>query len=237
MPALPSNELPTPQINVSSAPKVDEAAKAFLSAWESEDYDAMYQQLSSASKQAVSAEEFETFYKDTALNMNLQSLKTEFISNTTNPSSADASIKANYTTGLFGLIEREIVIPLVLENGAWKINWDRGLVMPELAGGNRLQAESTGSPRGAIYDRNGEVIADQTTAYALAIIPNQIEDGKEGILLNQLSNLTGRTVESIQESYEDIRLTNWYVPVGEASEAEVQERWDVIILTGRPAIE
>ncbi|MDP2966483.1 MAG: penicillin-binding transpeptidase domain-containing protein [Pelolinea sp.] len=229
---LPTNALPTPQIKVASAPKVDDTARAFLSAWESENYDAMYQQLSSASQQTVSAEDFSSFYKETAVNMNLQSLKTEFISSTTNPDSATAKYSASFTTGIFGSFEREIDMPMVLEKGAWKVSWDRGLVMPELAGGNRLQVESTGAPRGAIYDRNGEPIADQTTAYALAIIPNQIEDGKEGILLNQLSKLTGRTTEAIQESYADIRLTNWYVPVGEASEAEVQANWNVLSTLG-----
>ncbi|MCJ7520370.1 MAG: hypothetical protein MUO42_11960, partial [Anaerolineaceae bacterium] len=73
-----SQELPTPQIKVSSAPKVDDAARAFLGAWESKNYDAMYQLLSNASRQAISVEDFSTFYKDTAVNMNLQSLKTEF---------------------------------------------------------------------------------------------------------------------------------------------------------------
>jgi len=227
-----SQELPTPQIKVSSAPKVDDAARAFLGAWESENYDAMYQLLSNASRQAISVEDFSTFYEDTAVNMNLQSLKTEFISSATNPASASAKFKATFTTGIFGLFEREIEMPLILENGAWKVNWDHGLIMPELAGGNRLQVESTGALRGAIYDHNGEPIADQTTAYALAIIPNQIEDGKEGILLNQLSKLTGRTTESIQKSYEDIRLTNWYVPVGEASEAEVQANWNILSTLG-----
>ena len=224
----PSGGLPTPQMNVSEAPKVEDAARAFLSAWESEDYDAMYQQLSSASQQAITAEDFALFYKETAVNMNLQALKTAFISDTTNPSSATAKFTANYTTGFFGVFDREINMPLVLENNVWKVNWDHALIMPELAGGNRLKSESTSAPRGAIYDRNGEPIANQTTAYALAIIPNQIEDGKEGTLLNQLSRLTGRTTESIQESYSDIRLTNWYVPVGEASEAEVQANWNLI---------
>ena len=232
MPGIPSNELPTPQMIVSAAPKVEDAVRAFLGAWESENYDAMYQQLSAASKQAITAEDFSLFYKETAITMNLQALKTEFMSNTTNPSSAAARFKANYTTGFFGSFDREIEMPLVLENNEWKVAWDRALIMPELAGGNRLQSESSSAPRGAIYDRNGEPIANQTTAYALAIIPNQIEDGKEGTLLNQLSNLTGRTTESIQASYEDIRLTNWYVPVGEASDAEVTANWGILSTLG-----
>jgi hypothetical protein len=46
-------ELPTPQIKVNSAPKVEDAAKVYLSDWESGNYSAMYDQLSSASQQAV----------------------------------------------------------------------------------------------------------------------------------------------------------------------------------------
>ena len=232
IPGLPSNELPTPQVVVSAAPKVEDAVRAYLSAWESENYDVMYQQLSAASKQAITAEDFSLFYKETAISMNLQTLKAEFVSDTTNPSSAAARFKASFTTGFFGSFDREIEMPLVLENNEWKVTWDRALIMPELAGGNRLQSESSSAPRGAIYDRNGEPIANQTTAYALAIIPNQIEDGKEGSLLYQLSLLTGRTTESIQASYEDIRLTNWYVPVGEVSEAEIGTNWDLVVSLG-----
>ena len=231
-PGSASNELPTPQMIVSAAPKVEDTVRAFLGAWESENYDAMYQQLSSASKQAITAEDFALFYKETAISMNLQTLTAEFMSDMTNPSSAAARFKAIFTTGFFGTFDREIEMPLVLENNEWKVSWDRALIMPELAGGNRLQSESSSALRGAIYARNGEPIANQTTAYALAIIPNRIEDGREGTLLNQLSNLTGRTTESIQASYEDIRLTNWYVPVGEASEAEIQANWSLLSTLG-----
>jgi hypothetical protein len=57
--------------------------------------------------------------------MNLQTLKTEFVSNTTNPSSAAARFEANFTTGFFGSFDREIEMPLVLENNEWKVIWDR----------------------------------------------------------------------------------------------------------------
>ena len=79
--------------------------------------------------------------------------------------------------------------------------------MPELSGGNRLSLEVLKNERGSIYDRNGDPIVEQTTAWSLVIIPNQIETGNEGALLNLLSDITGKTPESIQASYEDIRLT------------------------------
>jgi len=220
--------LPTPQIKITAAPDVEAAANAFLDAWEAGDYTAMYGLLSESARSIISADEFQAVYEDAAFNMTLGSLETELLRTAKNPDSATASYRSIFQTGRFGAFERENTMPLVMENAGWRIVWDHGLILPELAGGNHLVMEAIRAERGAIFDRNGEPIVDQTSAYALAIIPNQIEDGKEGILLNQLSKLTGRTTESIQESYEDIRYTNWYVAVGEASEAEIQENWNVI---------
>ena len=225
----PSGELPTPQMQVSAAPDVDSAAVSFLDLWETGEYDQMYELISSASKQGMSAEDFNAFYQETALNATLQSVETQLLSSMKNPNSANIKYKVIFNTALFGIFEREIDMNLTLEDNIWKVDWDPGLIMPELVGGNRLQLETIYSERGDIYARNDQPIVDQATAYALAIIPNQIEDGKEGILLKYLADLTGRTPESIQASYEDIRLTNWYVPVGEVSAAEVDENWDVII--------
>jgi len=224
----PSAELPTPQIKVMAPPEVDSVVNEYLQAWESKDYEAMYRLLSQEARTNISHEDFAKFLQETALNMTQQSIETRFISATKNPSTANAEYAVRFRTSLFGEIEREYDMPLVLENDLWRIRWDHGLVLPELSGGNRLQLEVISQERGAIFDRKRAPIAEQTSAYALAIIPNQIEDGREGLLLSQLSELTGRTTESIQEQYEDIRLTNWYVPVGEASKAEVSERWDTL---------
>lgn len=226
------NELPTPQAKVTSVPEVDDLAAVFLDAWEAEDYPGMYSQLSSASKQAYSQADFTAYYQDTASSATLLSVDTQILKTSINPDSASAEYKVTFNTSLFGSFEREMTMPFLWENNDWKLNWNYGLIMPELSGGNHLSLELLDNERGAIYDRNGNPIADQSTAWALAIIPNQIEDGKEGTLLSVLSDLTGKTVESIQASYDDIRLTDWYVAVGEASDAEVQEKWNTLIELG-----
>ena len=221
-------ELPTPQIKVSTPPDVESTVQAYLDAWETKDYDSMYQLLSQNARESISGEDFAEYYQDVAINLTQQSIDTQFISASKNPATANAKYSVRFLTSTFNEIEREFDMPLTLEGEQWRISWEHGLVLPELSGGNRLLLEAINQERGAIYDRDGVPIAEQTSAYALAIIPNQIEDGREGVLLNQLSELTGRTPESIQEQYEDIRLTNWYVPVGEASKAEVDERWNTL---------
>ena len=225
-------ELPTPQINVTPAPSIDETVQSYLDAWKSLDYTEMYDMLSDQSRQSISQTDFETYYEESAFSMNLQSLDAVVLSTTTNPSSASAKYKVTFNTGIFGSFEREITMPLVMESSAWRVNWDQGLLLPELSGGNRLQLEAVYAERGVIFDRNGESIADQASAYAIGIVPNQIEDGQEGYLLTKLSNLTGLTSEAIQESYDDIRYTNWYVPVGEVSEDEIAENDSIFQIDG-----
>ena len=175
------SELPTPQVEVSSAPDVESVVGAYLSQWESGEFAQMYQMLTASSQKNITTEDFTAAYQDTAFNMTLQSVETQLLSSMKNPNSATARFKTVFHTSLFGNFERDVEAVLSLEGGSWKMNWDPGLILPELAGGNRLQLESIYSERGEIYARDGQPIVEQTTAYALAIIPNQIEDGKEGI--------------------------------------------------------
>ena len=229
----PPDGLPTPKVDITSAPEVDQAAAFFLSYWENGTYESMYELLSSDSKSAISEEEFLAFYQDSAFSLTLNDVRTELLSSVKNPQTALAKYRTTFDTAMFGSFEREFEMPLRLEDGEWRISWDHGLLLPELAGGNTLQLERIYDERGDIYARDGQKIVDQVTAYALAIIPNQIEDGKEGLLLRYLSELTGRTTESIQASYEDIRSTNWYVPVGEVAAEEIDETvWNALSTLG-----
>jgi len=225
-------ELPTPQSQMTTVPDVDGLAQSFLNAWQAKHYGSMYEMLSSSAKQSFSLEDFTAYYEDTATNATLQSIDTVVLSTTLNPESAVAKYLVTYNTSLFGSFDREMDMPFTWENGGWLVNWNSGLIMPELSNGSHLSLEVLANERGDIYDRNGEPIADETTAWSLAIIPKQIEDGKEGQLLNILSQLTGKTAESIQASYEELRLTDWYVAVGEASDADVQANWDTLVSLG-----
>ena len=225
----PTGELPTPHSQVSAAPDVDSAGTTFLTHWESGEYDQMYSLLTSASQEGITAEEFNDLYQETASNATLQSLDTQLLSSMKNPNSATAKYKAVFNTALFGSFEREYDATFALEGNTWKVDWNPGLVLPELAGGNRLQLETVYSTRGNIYARDNQPIVDQTSAYAVALIPNQINPEDEGLLLRYLGDLTGRTPASIGASYEEIRDTDWYVPVGEVSTAEINEIWDTLI--------
>ena len=227
-PVTPTAALPAPVVNVTSAPDARAAFQAFLDAWAAEDFGSMYAMLATVNRDAVTQEEFTNRYVETATSLTLTGLKTEILSTLTKPTSAQMAYRATYVTSLMGEISRDMTANLALENGEWKVQWEDGMILPELRGGNRLALELKTPSRADIYDRNGQPLATQTEAVALGIVPNQIEDGREGRLLDALSRLTGKTTPEIQILYDDLRSANWYIPVGEALSQEVQERYDVL---------
>src|SRR3989304_3088095 len=115
-----SGELPTPQVSTNSAPNAEGTAIAYLTAWNEGNYTAMYEMLSGASKQAISLEDFQARYRVTL------------------------------NSAVIGAISRDTGMSLALEGGLWRVVWDDRIILPELAGGNRLSLERFCPTRGLI---------------------------------------------------------------------------------------
>jgi len=230
--AMPTAEasptpLPAPHVNLTSAPDAQSAAEAYLGAWQAEEYEKMYGMLTKISQDAILFEDFKQRYQDTAINLSLYSLDSEVLSVLTNPRSAQAAYRVNFHTALIGDLQRDMVMNLTLDQGTWQVQWEEGMIMPELSGGNRLALDVKIPARGNIYDKDGEVIVAQSEAVALGIIPSQIEEDQQGRLVTELARLTDRTTQSIVELY-DKDYPEWYIPVGEASIDAVNARYDVL---------
>lgn len=219
--------LSEPVVNVTSVPDVRGAAEAFLAAWKAEDYAGMYAMLTRLSQDAMSEEAFTQRYRDVAATMSLSGLDYAILSTLTNPTTAQVAYQVTFHTVLLGDLSREMVMNLTLQDGAWKVQWEDGMILPELRGGNRLMMDITIPARGNIYDAQGNALAAQTDAVALGIIPGQIDPAQEGTLLTELANLTGLNPDYIRSLYQ-YAAPDWYIPVGDVSAQAVQRRYDVL---------
>jgi len=213
--------LPTAQADITSTPDARAAMTIFLEAYKVESYATMYSILSELSQDAISLEDFTTRYKETLNAISLTEIETEILSSLMNPYSAQVAFRVTYKTVLSGDLTRDIVANLTLEGGQWHLQWDEGLIMPELVGGNKLVTDYKIPSRGEIYDRNGAPIVARADAVALGIVPGQINIDTEWDLLNQLSNVTELTPEGIAALYENA-AADWYISVGETTADEAQ---------------
>ncbi len=221
--------LSQPGINTTQAPDVKEAVRAYLDAWEKEDYALMYSMLTSISQDAISAEQFEEIYREVAAEAALSELETQVLSALTQTRTAQASYQVNMRSALVGEIQRDTMMNLHLEDGEWRIEWDEGLILPELSGGNTLKMDYSIPSRANIYDRDGQALVAQADATALGLFPDQIDPDQENTLLSELYRLTGIYPDTIAARYEDFPPgADWYLPLMAVSADAVSQREGVL---------
>jgi penicillin-binding protein 2 len=230
--ATPTSSLPTPAVNTTAAPDARAAVTAYLTAWQANDLTTMYNALTRLSRDAISLEDFTKKYNDAAGSLTMQSFDFSILSTLTNVNAAQVAYEVTYHTALLEDLTRQMEMPLVLEDGAWKIQWSESLILPELTNGSRLALDLQRPARGSIYDRNGYAMVAQTDAVALGVVPGEISSSQEATLLTQLAEMTGRTPQSIKADYE-YAAPGWYIAVGETTRSEVSNRWSLLsTLTG-----
>jgi penicillin-binding protein 2 len=216
--------LPTPVVHVTDTPDPLSAMSIFLDDWKKDDYAGMYALLSKESQQGITQDDFVARYSDAMAALTLQEFSYQIAPGGYVAGSAKMGFHVTFKTRMVGVLQRDMVAPLTIDNGQWRIVWDDGLIMPELKGGNRLQMNFSTPVRGIIYDRNNQPLMAQTDAMALGVIPNQINPDAEGALVAELSRLTGLYPGEIVSKYNDKRSVDWYVAIGEAALADVNSR-------------
>src|SRR3990172_9607305 len=220
-----SSELPTPQVSVNSAPDAEGTAIAYLSAWNEGNYTAMYQMLSAASKQTITQDEFLARYAMVATQTNLFRVDYEILSSLTNPKDAQVGYRVTLNSAVIGAITRETGMTLELDGGLWRIAWEDRIILPELAGGNRLSLERFVPTRGIIYDHNGQPIAANTKAVAVGVYPSLIAEGDEDEVLSELARVSQRPIAEISDLlFPEEGDPNYYIPIAEVSQDEFDAR-------------
>ncbi len=236
--APPPSELPPPGETRTSAPDPIETARAYLDAWQAEDYARMYSMLTELSREAIGAEDFETRYREVAANAALVSpelaedgsehIRYEILAKLTNPTSAQVNYRLTLHSVLVGDIQRDTVMNLRLEGEAWRVQWEEALILPELSGGNRLSMDVRVPSRGNIYDRNGHALVAQADAVALGLDTSRVDPEVQGSLLDAIWRVTGIRPDTIAPTLENYRDFGWYLPIGEVS-ADVVAPFDNLL--------
>jgi cell division protein FtsI/penicillin-binding protein 2 len=223
---------PTPDSGTVYLPAVQQAAQDFLEAWQAEDYPRMHGLLTPLSRDGIKLDKMTEFYQDVANTISLTGLDFEILSALARPQAAQVAYRVVYHTSLVGDISRDLIMNLLPENGDWKVQWEEALVFPELGDGNYLMMDLKIPARANIYDRSGDALVAQAAAYAVGLIPSEVQADQEAQLLTTVSRLTGKPLQAVQTAFERARNSSDYLPIGEALAQDVDERYDALAAFG-----
>jgi hypothetical protein len=223
--------LPTPLVQTTRPPASEETGREFLDFWKSSDYTAMYAMLAEGTRKEVSQEKFAQTYENLSNEATITDLDYTITSNQTGPNQAEIGFNTRMNSAVLGELQRDMKMPMVLEEGNWRIQWTPEMALPELAGGNRLGLDREWSGRGSIFDRNGNTLAAQKDAVAIGVWPDYVDlTASKGLtnLLSLFSPYPAHTIYSLIEN----AYPGEYIPIGEVPADENPSRLEQLTSWG-----
>lgn len=189
----------------SNEPTPDERFHQFISLWNEQAYDEMYDMISTEAKTAYPKEDAterqQKIYEDlnvSNLKITAKELTDEQISQAMEAGEAMIPFSVSMET-LAGEIHFDYEAKLVQEESNeeknWFVEWDPGFIFPELIKGGQIIVQEVEAQRGEILDRNQMPLAMNDTVYEIGIIPENFNYEQSA---DEVARLLGITKESIK---------------------------------------
>ncbi|MFU8826485.1 MAG: penicillin-binding transpeptidase domain-containing protein [Brevefilum sp.] len=192
--------------------------EAYLQAWTAEDYPAMYTYLDQLSQDALPLDDFSTLHQTLAQNLTLDTIQAHVLSSFAEAYHAEVAYRADFNTRLFGTLSRDMVSTLTREQNGWRIQWEIGMLLPELRGGNRLELVHQLPSRGRIFDRHGAPLAAYENALSIGLVPREVNPEQAAQLYETLAEISYYTPDSLARQVA-VTPEDWYLPVVSLTQA------------------
>jgi penicillin-binding protein 2 len=127
---------------------------------------------------------------------------------------------ATYKLAVLGDVEEDNQLPLVFEAGSWKVAWTPGLIFKDLTATRTVRYDPVAAHRGAILDRNGNILAEDGFALTIGVIPGEIKN--EADLLKVLSGYLQMSPGDIKKHYAGAP-SDWFIPIKDLPAAQKQD--------------
>ncbi len=217
-----------------SVPDADAAAahvlgQSYLDFWQSGDYADMYDLLTTLTKDAIPLDAFTAQHQAFEADVMLEKVDFQILSAFAEGTYAQVAYRLTYDTVLFDPFSTDTLMNLSLEQTGWRIQWEVGMILPDLRGGNSLTVVYDIPARGQIYAAGGTPLAGYGTAVDLGVVPGEVLPEQSALLYETLSELSHYTPDQLAEM---IAATpaDWYLPIISLSKETIQPYLE--ILTG-----
>ncbi|MCC7107103.1 MAG: penicillin-binding protein 2 [Chloroflexi bacterium] len=213
-------------------PSPDATASAYFQAWTQGQYALMYDLLSAAAKSTISQDVFVRRYTNIRDGLSVSKIDLQSQPATVGPPPAPATSSASqvpasspvpaieaiasapFQVTWHSAIVPDIVeskrLPLVQEQGAWRVAWDPSLIFNGLTATATVRAISDDGPRGRILDRNGKPLADNGAILAVGVVPGDIKD--ENAMVKALSDTLKLDPAAVKKKYQGGQ-PDWFMPI------------------------
>lgn len=211
--------------------KPEDVLKQYIENINAKDYNAMYEKISSSSKNNISEEDF--INRNKKIYEGIDSHNIEISINNVQKNKNEVKITYNekvYTSS--GVINFSNTSSLVKDGKTYKLNWTSKTIFPELEENYKVKVSSIEAARGEILDRQGKYLAQNGQITTIGIVPGKLGENKEeGI--KKLSELTGVSIEYINtELSRSYVKDDTFVPIKKISKDDNERKEALLKIPG-----
>jgi penicillin-binding protein 2 len=198
------------------------AVDQYVQAWEAGHYPDMYGMLSVSAQGTITETKFVSRYTKIAdgidqISVAVLASPPQNPTPSGNPPTVNVPIHVTYKLAVLGDIEEDNQLPLVREGGGWKVAWTPGLIFKDLTATRTVSYDSADARRGSIFDRNGNVLAEDGTILTVGVIPGEIKS--ESDMLKALGDYLKMSPDDIKKAYAGAQA-GWFVPIKDLPAAD-----------------
>ena len=211
--------------------KPEDVLKQYIENINAKDYNAMYEKISSSSKNNISEEDF--INRNKKIYEGIDSHNIEISINNVQKNKNEVKITYNekvYTSS--GVINFSNTSSLVKDGKTYKLNWTSKTIFPELEENYKVKVSSIEAARGEILDRQGKYLAQNGQITTIGIVPGKLGENKEESI-KKLSELTGVSIEYINtELSRSYVKDDTFVPIKKISKDDNEKKEALLKIPG-----
>ena len=187
-----------------------EQVENYIQLWNKQNFSEMYKLLSAETKSEYSKEDFIDRYEKIYQDLSINDLKVTYTEpNEEQLTEAIENGKASFNidvqmNSVAGPIQFSNNLQLTLvgetdenEEAKWLIDWNPGLIFPDLKDGGKIRLVTEEPRRGEILDRNQMPLAINDIAYEIGVVPNKFQN--ESAEKEHIARLLNMSVDQIDK--------------------------------------
>ena len=211
--------------------KPEEVLNTYFSYIKDQNYEAMYNELSSSSKETINQEDFITRNQNIYEGIDSSNIKI----NIKEVANEDDKKKISYNEEMVtsaGNIRFDNEVYLVKEDKEYKIEWSSKLIFPQLEEDYKVRVETISGKRGSILDRNQNPLAYDGIISQVGIVPGKLGNNQEENI-SRISELTGVSVEAINNYLSASYVQDdTFVPIRKVSKEDTELKEQLLQIPG-----
>lgn len=150
-----------------------EVLQAYMDKILEKDYQGMYGLLDEESRNLWSLEEFTERNQKIYEGIGLSGMEITF------SEQGEDEARVDYKTVMeteAGSIQFQNYARFSREEEGWRLQWNDGLIFPDLTASDTVRVEETAASRGSIYDRNGGLLAGSGAVSSVGLVPGKYQE-------------------------------------------------------------